>query len=78
LIFVRNNQELMHLDLSHTEMQESMLKPLIQAVSESNTLMAVHLCGNPGINHDVIKFSEETLKASHPQPNYLPGPPTKS
>lgn len=56
----------MHLDLSHTEMQESMLKPLIQAVSESNSLMAVHLCGNPGINYDVIKFSEETLKASHP------------
>jgi hypothetical protein len=33
LIFVKNNKSLMHLDLSHTEMQDTMIRPLIETIA---------------------------------------------
>jgi hypothetical protein len=48
--FIINNPKLVHLDLSYTEMQPSMMRMVIEAVSQSKSIMAVHLCGNPGID----------------------------
>ncbi len=38
---------LLHLDLSHTELQDDMMLELIYAMKESESLQAVHLDGNP-------------------------------
>jgi len=46
----------MHLDLSYTELQDNMLRKIINAIKESNSLMAVHLCGNPGISPSLIDY----------------------
>jgi hypothetical protein len=47
--FITKNPELIHLDLSNTELTESMLIYLVDAIAESKSLMAVHLDGNPGL-----------------------------
>lgn len=54
LTFIRNNGELVHLDLSNTDLQEAMLRPLIETISESSSLLGVHLCGNPGVREDSL------------------------
>lgn len=48
--FITNNPKLVHLDLSYTEIQPSMMRMIIEAVSQSESITAVHLCGNPGIS----------------------------
>lgn len=47
--FVRENYELIHLDLSHCEIQPEKLEKIVKKVKKSKTLMCIHLCGNPGI-----------------------------
>jgi hypothetical protein len=37
--------------------------------------MAVHLCGNPGISSDFIKYATEILKAKpYKKENHIPSP----
>jgi len=55
--FVRKNNALKHLDLSNTEMQDTMLRAVIEAISEAPNLCGVHLDGNPGISKDLIQFA---------------------
>jgi hypothetical protein len=55
--FVKRNNALKHLDLSNTEMQYTMLRTVIEAISEAQNLCAVHLDGNPGISKDLIQFT---------------------
>ncbi len=61
--FIKNNQFLMHLDLSNTEMREDMLKMLIDAIAQSYSLMAVHLDGNPGLTPDFKQYCVAKLTA---------------
>lgn len=79
-LFVRKNPSLLHLDLSNTEMQDAMLRGIVDAVHESHSLMAVHLDGNPGISASLLAFIEEKLETKSPlaQENYIPGPTSKA
>ena len=54
--FIKKNPSLLHLDLSHAGLQSLMIEKLVQAASESQSLMAMHLCGNPGINNEIKLF----------------------
>lgn len=76
LIFVKNNKSLMHLDLSHTEMQDTMIRPLIETIAQSESLMSVHLDGNPGLSQDLINFCIQTLGAKEIElVNHFASPP---
>lgn len=47
--FIKSNRELLHLDLSNTDLQLAHLQPILEAISQSQSLMSVHLDGNPAL-----------------------------
>jgi hypothetical protein len=53
--FIKKNSSLHHLDMRQCGLSDPMIRLLVtQGVSESQGLMAVHFCGNPGISRELI------------------------
>lgn len=60
--FVRKNNQLLHLDLSHSHISEDQIKRLMPEIHKAISLQAVHLCGNPGRTPEVINWITVNLK----------------
>lgn len=59
LTFIKKNNQLIHLDLSHTQMSASQIKKLVTEFKKAVSLQSVHLCGNPGRTPEVIEWVRE-------------------
>ena len=46
---INNNENLQHLDLTNTGLNEDAILQLCERAKKSKTLQSVHFCGNPGI-----------------------------
>ena len=66
--FLTKNKELVHLDVSNSQLQTEMLKRIVQALSNSSSLMSIHLCGNPGLTPDFTSFCQAVLSCGAPSP----------
>lgn len=55
LNFIRKNNCIIHVDLSHTMMEKESMKELLQVVYKDITIQVLHLCGNPGHSKEMIK-----------------------
>ena len=76
MAFIKGNNYLVHLDLSNTDLQEYMLKPLLETIQESTSLLSVHLCGNPGVREESFsEFCVEILNATIPHLNIVRNAP---
>jgi RNA-binding protein YhbY len=60
--FIKYNQNLFHLNLSNTGLNESVLKKIGSSLSKARALVCVHLSGNPGINDKIIKYLKKRIK----------------
>jgi 5,10-methenyltetrahydromethanopterin hydrogenase len=65
-IFIKKNTNLIHIDFSNTEMQDGMIKAIVDSISESKSLMVAHLDGNPGLSPSLIEYITEKLEAAPP------------
>ena len=59
--FIKYNQNLQHLNLSHTGLNENVLKKVCTSLSKSRALICIHLSGNPGINDKNVNFLKERI-----------------
>ena len=64
--FIENNKELVHLDISNSQVQEQMLRRIVDAVATSQSLMAVHFCGNPGLTPEFTQYCQDVLGCGRP------------
>ena len=64
----------MHLDLRYSGLSALIIRMLVQAISQSSSLMSVHLCGNPGLSRELILEIQVTLGSKDPfkPENYIP------
>lgn len=61
--YIHKNQNLIHLNLRETGMSELCLMELLKnGIAKSKSLLAVHLCGNPGLTYDFMDLAHKTLK----------------
>lgn len=51
--FIKRNKNLIHLDLSHTQLTEGMLWWLGSTLTRAPSLASLHLSGNPGITSEL-------------------------
>ena len=51
--FIKKNKNLLHLDLSQTNLTEYMLWKIGSSLSRGRTIVAVHFSGNPGVTPSV-------------------------
>ena len=54
--FIKYNQNLMHLNLSHTFMDKDMVYKICDCMNKARSLQSLHLSGNPGITDETIKY----------------------
>jgi hypothetical protein len=59
---VSTSFSLQHLNLTETQMTEDSFSELIDAISTSVSLLAVHLTGNPGIGSDLSSTIQTQLE----------------
>lgn len=48
-MLIKKNRNLQHLNMAECGLEEQNLRALIPAIAKSKSLLAVHLCGNPGL-----------------------------
>ena len=60
-------------------MQDGMMRAIVDAISESSSLMVAHLDGNPGISPSIFEYITLKLDATPPlkTENFIGGPKTK-
>lgn len=51
--FIKRNKNLIHLDLSHTQLTEGMLWWIGSTLTRAPSLSSLHLSGNPGITSEL-------------------------
>jgi len=68
---LRNNQNLLHLELSDTGLTKDVITGLIKPIHESTSLISVHLSGNPGLTPDMQQEILCKLNATYEKPLYL-------
>jgi len=51
--FIKYNKNLIHMDLSHTGLNEIAIKFIATSLRKARSLVSIHLCGNLGITKDV-------------------------
>lgn len=67
LNFIKYNRSLLHLDLSHTGMTESMITNLGTAMRRSKSMVVLHLSGNPGVTDSVKDYLETRVRCKKKQ-----------
>ena len=63
--FIKENKQLIYLDISECGLGEPFLMRVVQAVGVSQTLLSFHLGGNPGVHDISIKHMITMLDAQH-------------
>lgn len=66
--FIKYNQNLMHLNLSHTFMDKDMIYKVSEAMNKARSLQSLHLSGNPGITDENINFIRKHIVCKDPRP----------
>ena len=67
--FVKYNPLLIHLDLQTTGLPTQILRMIGYFLTRATSLQAIHLCGNPGINDEMIEWMRKRIKAKqHTEP----------
>jgi len=66
--FIKYNQNLMHLNLSHTFMDKDMIHKVSEAMNKARSLQSLHLSGNPGITDENINFIRKHIVCKDPRP----------
>ena len=67
--FVKYNPLLIHLDLQTTGLPAQILRMIGYILTRATSLQAIHLCGNPGIDDEMIKWMRKRIKAKqHTEP----------
>lgn len=54
--------------MSHTGLNESVLKKVCTSLSKSRALTSIHLSGNPGINDKNVSFLKERIHCREQEP----------
>ena len=57
-----------HLNLSDTGLTENILLLLSKTIKVSNSLLSIHLSGNPGVKDHIMQKLQGKLKATHETP----------
>ena len=60
--FVKYNQKLYHLDLTHTGLNELMIKKIGTALNKARSLVGIHLSDNPGITERNLEFLKDRIR----------------
>jgi len=60
--FIKYNQVLQHLDLSHTGLNEEAIKKIGICLNKSRALISFHLTGNPGISPHIAAMLAARIK----------------
>lgn len=63
--FLRKNKNLVHVDLSHTNLSEKALWYFGKTMRRAKSLRALHLTGNPGITDRVVDYLQRRAHCIH-------------
>lgn len=66
--FIKYNHHLYHFDLSHTGLNEGVLKKVGASLSKARALVTLHLSGNPGINDRNLKYLKKRIRCKSQRP----------
>jgi len=66
--FIKYNQNLMHLNLSHTFLDKDTIHKVSEAMNKARSLQSLHLSGNPGITDENINFIRKHIVCKDPRP----------
>ncbi len=69
--FIAQNSKLLHLDLSETGLSEDMIYEIIKALNYSNSIIGLHLSGNPGLSNQLCKKIYSKINATYEKPHKL-------
>ena len=61
--FMKYNVRLVHLDLQTTGLPTQIIYSIGHYLTRATGLQAIHLCGNDGINDEVIEWIRNRIKA---------------
>jgi len=69
--FIAQNGKLIHLDLSETGLSDEMIYEIIKALNYSNSIIGLHLSGNPGLSNLLCKKIYAKINATYEKPHKL-------
>lgn len=61
--FIKYNNNLIHLDLSYTRLDDKSIKEIGANLRKAKSLIAIHFSGNPGVTEDVKNYIYERIHA---------------
>ncbi len=66
--FIKRNKNLIHLDLSHTQLTEGMLWWIGSTLTRAPSLASLHLSGNPGITSELKRQLQLRIRCKKMSP----------
>ena len=68
LHFMNNNKKLIHIDMTATNLSESVILKILLGIKKSKNLQGIHLSGNPGVT-DNLKEQAKIILKTKPKTN---------
>lgn len=69
--FIKYNQNLYHLNLSNTGLNDDLIKKIGVALRKARALVCIHLTGNPGISEYNVNFLHKRIRCQEPMGKYI-------
>ena len=64
--FIKYNPMLFHIDLQTTGLPAQIIRDIGHVLTRATSLQSIHLCGNEGINDQMIEWLRKRIRAKEP------------